>query len=283
MSLKSETVFRDIRGFILAAGFGTRLLPLTEQIPKALVPFMDGVLSDCALSMFEQNGVTSIGINGHHHMDQIEQYAGTHGITLFREPEILGTGGYLKNLGTFFDRPMLVVNCDAVFPEGNKTMNALIQAHLKHNLTATLVLRHRAGALATGISLEDHRIRDIGEGPFMFTGMYMVSPQILSLIESPGIVPAFQILADSGQLGAVVHEGSWFDAGTREGLIAAHQEASGTNTTVYKGADVHPSAQLISSVIYPGCHIGAEARVENSVLMNETISANDHIQGVIRG
>jgi len=283
MSSKSDSAYRGIRGFILAAGYGTRLLPLTKRIPKALIPFMDGVLSDGALSMFRRTGIPSVGINAHHHRDQIEAYAKRSGLALFCEPEILGTGGYLLNLGDFFDRPLLVANCDAIWTDGCETMDTLVPFHLQQDVVATLVLRLRGNAVATGISLEGHRIVEIGEGPYMFTGMYMVSPEVLPLIETPDIVPVFRRLATLGRLGAVVHQGPWFDAGTREGLIAAHQAVCGKDTVVYPDSVVHPSAHLVSSVVYPGCRIEVGARVEDSVLMNVSVPENEEIKGEIRG
>lgn len=282
MLSNSDSLNRPFKGFILAAGFGTRLLPMTRKIPKAMVPFMNGVLADCALDLMQTAAAHPIGINAHHHLDQVAKFAVDREIRLFREREILGTGGYLKNLGRFFDRHLLVVNCDAIFLNARQTVQELVETHIRSGMIATLVLLERGDRTVTGISAGSGRVIEIGEGPFMFTGMYMVSPEIVSLVDVPDIVPAFRHLALSGELGAVVHPAPWFDAGTRQGLIAAHQQVSGRKTVVYDGAQVDTSAELENAVIYPGCRVGPEARVTDSILMKTTVYPGEQIEGEIR-
>jgi len=89
------------KAFILAAGFGTRLKPLTEKLPKALVPYKGRPMIENVISKLISFGIDDIVINTHHHADKMEEYfssrSGSGNITLLHETEILGTGGALKN------------------------------------------------------------------------------------------------------------------------------------------------------------------------------------------
>ena len=89
------------KAFILAAGLGTRLKPLTENLPKALVPFKGKPMIENVISKLNRAGINDILINTHHRADKMEEYfanrSGNENITLIHEAQILGTGGAIKN------------------------------------------------------------------------------------------------------------------------------------------------------------------------------------------
>jgi len=93
--------------FILAAGFGTRLKPFTDTLPKALVPYKGKPMIENVISKLEYFGYNKIFINTHHFHDKMEKYfserEGNENITLIHETEILGTGGALKNVLPFLN------------------------------------------------------------------------------------------------------------------------------------------------------------------------------------
>ena len=106
-----------MKAFILAAGMGTRLSPYTHHTPKPLFPVGGKPLIDHTIRRLEKAGFTDIAINLHHLAGQIEQFISRQPyrarIRLLHEPRILGTGGGIKNLGTFWPAgPLLVINSD---------------------------------------------------------------------------------------------------------------------------------------------------------------------------
>lgn len=272
----------DVGGFILAAGFGTRLKPMTHRFPKALVPLPEGVLADRALGLLRGAGIHHLGINAHHHAEQVNQYAQQNNLVCFHEEKILGTGGYLANLGGFLDRPMVVVNCDAIFEAADGLVNRLVDQHLSDDVPATLVLWQKPDAMAaTGFTVSANRVTEIGTGPLMFTGMYALSPMLRDWLTSPGIVPAFRALAAAGQLGFVIHDGDWVDGGTRDGLLTVHRLVSGASATVYPGARVDPTVRLENAVLYAEARVEAGAEIRDTIIFSGHVSRNEKIAGCI--
>lgn len=131
---------------ILAAGFGSRLKPLTDSIPKALVPFGNGTLISYQIEKLKSIGIKSITVNTHHLSEQIIEYIKTNNfdveIEVIKEDSILGTGGgilnaekNLKKSGNF-----LVINVD-VYTDFD--MNLLKKENLNKNSIATLLVQKR--------------------------------------------------------------------------------------------------------------------------------------------
>ncbi len=268
-----------MKGFVLAAGLGTRLLPITRHIPKALVPIMDRVLADYALSVLKQAGVKKIGINAHHFAQQIRDYGNSRSLTVFEEPEILGTGGYLRALGTFLDEDMLVMNGDTLFFDDEGFVGRIIDRHRNgHNLITLLVMRRSDFLDATGLDVENGQITGLGSGGFFFTGCQMVSPEIVSLVNNPSIVPVYRELIAAGRLGAEVFNGTWFDCGTRSGLLAAHCQMSKLESYIYPGARIETGATVKNSVVYPNGIVRAGAMLESSILFQGEITGGSRLE-----
>jgi len=271
-----------MRGFVLAAGLGTRLLPITRHIPKVLVPIMDRVLADYGLSHLQRAGASKIGINVHHFAQQIRDYGNSRNLTVFEEPEILGTGGYLRALGTFLDEDMLVMNGDALFFGDEGFVSRIIDRHSNGHNLITLLVMHRPDFLdATGLDVENSQITGLGSGGFFFTGCQMVSPEIVSLVNDPSIVPVYRELIAAGRLGAEVFHGSWFDCGTRSGLLAAHRQVSGLDSYIYPGAKIEAGAVVKNSVVYPDGIVRAGAILEDCVLFKGEVAGGKRLKGEI--
>jgi len=273
----------DVIGFILAAGFGTRLKPFTNHTPKALVPVMDRVMADWALGMLQHAGIARIGINAHHHSDQIARYATENSLTCFPEPEILGTGGYLNNLDGFLDRTMVVVNCDALFPEPDRLVAELVTRQRETRAAATLVLKPRPdNSTATGFTVAGNRVRHMDGGDWMFTGMYAASPEMLKEVRGPDIVPVFRKLAMENRLGAVAWQGDWVDGGTPAGLVKLHRLLTGHESYVYPGAQVAAGAVMERSVVYAGVTVETGARLTDSVVFSGTVGEGEILERCVR-
>lgn len=267
------------QAFLLGAGLGTRLRPLTGLLPKPLVPLFHRPLAAWALEACRAAGITRVAVNTHHLPEAWaawarEDPAAAAGIEWFHEPVLLETGGGLKNLGAWIgDSPLLVHNGD-IF--STLPLARLIEAHLASGLPATLALRSSGGERRVALDPDDPtRIVDIrgllgrSPGTHLFTGIYCVNPELLALIpagETVSIVPAFAELARQGRLGAVVlDEGHWLDLGDRESYLAAHQILE-LGPTIHPQAVVDPTASVVRSVIGPGASIGPGARVVDSVI-----------------
>lgn len=135
------------KGMILAAGLGTRLLPITQQVPKPLVPVLNvpNILHN--LFLLKRAGVTQIILNLHHLPLAIETYLGDGkkwGLSLSysRESLLLGTGGGLKKAEKFFGGESLVLaNCDFI---SDVDLAPIIQGHLQRDAMGTMVLYQNA-------------------------------------------------------------------------------------------------------------------------------------------
>ena len=259
--------------FILGAGLGNRLRPLTGHLPKPLVPLFHRPLAAWAMDACAAAGVSRFAVNTHHLPEAWENFGGEHAVTLFHEPVLLETGGGLKNIADWIgDDPLLVHNGD-IF--STLPLEKLIAAHEAFGLPVTLALRSEGVAKHIALDESGTRVTDIrnalgrAQGTHVFTGIYCVNPDFLDLIpagEKISVIPAFLELAKSGRLGAVVlDEGVWLDLGDRESYLQAHRELD-LGPAVHPLAVVAEGAIIERSVVGPGAVIEAGAVVRDSVV-----------------
>jgi len=132
-----------MKAMILAAGSGTRLLPLTSLRPKPLFPIHNIPLLELTINQLKEVGVKDIVINTHHLNQKINTYFQKNmpsevNITLRYEPHLLGTAGAIKNVEDFWDeQPFIVINGDIIH---TIDLNAAYQNHIKSENLATLIL-----------------------------------------------------------------------------------------------------------------------------------------------
>jgi len=272
------------KAFILGAGLGTRLRPLTDLLPKPLLPVFHRPLVSFALDQCLDAGIDSFAVNVHHlaHawreafpalIDGEPSYRGAP-LRLFHEPVLLETGGGLKNIAAWIGRdPVLIYNADILT---TIDVGALMRHHSASGNVATLALRSAGPAAHVAFDPASGKIDDIRgllsgvDGTYQFTGIYCVNAEILDLIPAQqkiSIIPAFLALAARGQLGGIVlDEGLWADIGTPEAYFEIHRRGD-------LGPRIHPLAQidplaLVDELSVVGAHaqVGAGARVEGSIL-----------------
>ncbi len=275
-----------MKAFVLGAGLGTRLRPLTEQRPKPLVPLYGKPLITFAFDHLIQSGITSLVVNTHHCPEAYHLLPGNGSyrgcpLRLRHEPVLLDTGGGIKNVEDLLGNgPFVVYNGDVLadFP-----LTAAIERHLQSGNLATLLLRSSGGPLH--VQCRDGQITDIrhtlgdrNAPSFLFTGISILSAEIFRRIpagEIVSIIPIYlQLLKTGAKIGGeVVDDGLWFDLGTRDSYLAAHELLRpGGLSLSYTEKDWPVSVQgtsvLDSGVRLEGaCSIGAGARVgEGSVL-----------------
>ena len=217
-----------MKAMILAAGFGTRLRPVTYTSPKPIVPLAGRPLIGWAVEALLNAGINDFIVNVHHLPEAIERYLHDHyaGRAQFEfsfEPEILGTGGGVRKVRRLLenDPEFFLVNGDTVqFPP----YDALRAA--RGNALAALTLRHPPeGDRFTPVYFENSAITGFGNGAgeaLMFSGTHLISNRIFDYLpdkDFSGIVgEVYQPLIDSGieKIAGVIDDGLWFDIGTAQ-------------------------------------------------------------------
>lgn len=261
------------KAFILGAGLGTRLRPLTDHLPKPLVPLFHRPLAEWAMEACVAVGIGRFAVNTHHLPDAWRDFGVGNDVTLFHEPVLLETGGGLKNIATWMGGDSVLVHNGDIF--STLPLKKLIAAHEVSGLPVTLALRTEGLAKHVALDSSGSRVTDIrrqlgvAEGTHLFTGIYCVNPDFLKLIpvgEKISVIPSFLELAKSGQLGAIVlDEGVWLDLGDRESYLQAHRQ-SGLGPAIHPLAKVDSGARVERSVIGPGAIVENGAVVRDSVV-----------------
>jgi mannose-1-phosphate guanylyltransferase len=273
------------QAFILGAGLGTRLRPLTDALPKPLVPLFHKPLAEWALEACEAVGCKRFAINTHHLPEKWQGFGVNRDVKFFHEPILLETGGGLKNIENWIEDGNLLIHNGDIF--ASVDLQKLVDAHEASGDEVTLALRSGGGErrIACG---ENHRVEDVRSevrglpGTHVFTGIYCVKKEFLKRIpagEILAVIPAFQELVREGRIGAVVlDEGDWMDLGNVESYLAAHRQlglqapihpeaviengALIENSVIGKGARIQSRARIINSVVWPGADVSRDVRDE---------------------
>jgi mannose-1-phosphate guanylyltransferase len=263
------------QAFILGAGLGTRLRPLTRLQPKPLVPVFHKPMAARAFEACMASGISRFAVNTHHLAGQWKHFYPPQGsvVDFFHEPILLDTGGGLKNLESWAaGKPLLVHNGDILT---TLPLQSLIDAHHASGKIATLAIRRdgpppHIALDASGTQVRDiRRMLDRADGTHGFTGVYCVNPEFFRLLpenEVASVIPAFLACARMGELGAaVIDEGLWLDLGDRDSYLRAHRDLD-LAPKVHPDAAIAPSAVITNSVIGPGARVDGDARLTNCVV-----------------
>jgi mannose-1-phosphate guanylyltransferase len=260
------------QAFILGAGLGTRLRPLTDVFPKPLVPLFHKPLAMWAVEACEAAGCTRFAINTHHLPEKWVGFGAGRDVTFFHEPILLETGGGLKNIEDWVEDGSLLIHNGDIF--SSIDLRNLVAAHEASGDEVTLAVRSGGGekriSLGEGGRVEDVRSEVRGlPGTHVFTGIYCVHRSFLKRIpagEVIAVIPAFQELVREGKIGAVVlDEGEWMDLGDVESYLAAHRELH-LQEPVHPEAIIGEGAVIERSVIGKGARIAPGVRVTDSVV-----------------
>ena len=238
-----------MKAMILAAGLGTRLQPLTNDRPKALVTVAGHTLLEIALCRLRNFGVYEVIVNTHHYADSIVGYLKANRnfgmrIEVSHEDELLDTGGGLKKAAWFFlesggnsPEPFILHNVDVL---SDIDLGRMVQFHTEHRAVATLAVQHREtsryllfdgqGQLCgrrSGRNGKPEMVRS-SEQPIAlaFSGIHIVSPEIFAKMEEEGafsIIPAYLNLAARGEkiVAFRADQSYWRDLGRPENIEQA--------------------------------------------------------------
>lgn len=242
-----------MKGMVFAAGQGQRLRPLTENIPKALVPVAGRPMIDYPLLLLRRYGIREVVINLHHLGEQIEAHLGNGEklgleIRYSKETELLDTGGGLLKAKTFLrDETFIVINTDVLI---DLPIDEVIEFHRQRKAAATLVVRADKDADRYGSMEMDadgriyrflnasapHRFSAAG-AKLMFTGVQILEPRVFDFMKSEDVPQKFgttkhtypRMLAKGEPLYGFRFDGYWQDLGTEARIRQAEATlAAGT-------------------------------------------------------
>jgi NDP-sugar pyrophosphorylase family protein len=227
-----------MKAMVLAAGLGTRLKPLTDTRPKALVELSGRTLLEITLRRLRAFGIQDVIVNVHHFADMVVDYLSAHDnfgmrIAVSREDVLLDTGGGLKKAAWFLDgaEPFLLYNVDVL---SNIDFARMLAFHREHEALATLAVKDRD---SSRYLIFDEKLNLCGRQPerdpkrasFAFSGIHVISPRLLQLLPDEAvysIIPPYLDLAAHGEkiLAFRADEFYWRDLGKPKDLEAAAED-----------------------------------------------------------
>lgn len=256
---------KGYKGLVLAAGYGSRMRPLTDVTPKPLLPFFTSTIVEFALMRLEpvSSGVT---VNCFHlkerMIDYFDRFHGDKGFNLFLEEQLLGTGGTIASLKDWLgDDDLIIYNSDIY---STVTMQDVIRHHEREQAAATMVLLPEPIAGKTVIYRNHSGIMAIGGEPphpshrtdhnsglssdqitnHLFTGIHILSNRFVK--EMPDtkpyqVVDQYQSFLKKGEkIAGYIYDGPWFDIGEPHHYFEAIEQL----TTTYK----EPFAEVLAQI-----------------------------------
>ena len=276
--------------FVLGAGVGKRLRPLTDDLPKPLIPIFQKPLITFALDHLIGAGVNKFVINTHMLSELFRNFFGENRyancpITLVHEPELLETGGGIKNVERILASDPFITYSGDILTDVNP--QPLIDEHFRCGNDVTLALRQTG--LASQMALRDHRVVDIANrygiaGDLDFANIAVWNSAIFQRIPPQKKISFIPIIADwigqGGRIGGLVmNDGKWFNISSRAEYLDVHRTILRENwrphfvkmrewpERVASSAIVDPSAELRGcTVVGPNCRVGADAILEDTIL-----------------
>lgn len=304
------------KAFVLGAGLGMRLRPLTEDLPKPLIPVYQKPLITFVLDHLLSIGVRSFVINTHHRPEPFRELFGRsayrgHPVELVHEPEILGTGGGIKNVERLLRDELFISYSGDLLTD--IALEPLLDEHRRAGNDVTLALRETH--LGRDVALEGNRVVDITNkygrpGRYDFAGICVWTRAIFERIPPAQHVSYIPILTDwigqGGKIGGVVSdEGKWFNIGDRREYLDVHRTIAEENwrpayvreadwpARIAASAKIDPSARLSGfysvgadcligggavlhdTILWPGAQIAARSRLSNCIVRSHQKTEGD--------
>ena len=291
---------KAITAFIPAAGLGERLKPITDYVPKSLLPILGEPIIEIVLSRIAQLSPSAVAVNMHHHWEKIQAWAASSSyaqlITLFHENPILGTGGAIKNASSSLkSSSFLVHNADII---SDIDLSYLVDTHIASGNIATLAVHDNKNFNNVWIDRQG-KLHHVGDriqgadallGKIAFMGIAVYSPEFLDFLPMgpSSIIDAWlRAIAAGKNIGTLDFSGSsWTDIGTPNAYAAAVFDAlKGQGTTVYadasvdcstvelqgsvvieQGVSINTDAALSNCILLPGAHVSPRSRIEHCII-----------------
>jgi NDP-sugar pyrophosphorylase family protein len=287
-----------MKAMILAAGFGTRLWPLTVGRTKPAIPFLNRPLIAYTIEYLKQFGVEDLIINLHHEPDSVREQIGDgsgYGVRIrysVEEPEILGTSGALDRVREQLDQETFLVINGKIITDID--LNEAITTHRNRNAIATLVLlpNPKRERFSEVMVTEDGRISEFAgfpeprdpqspipnpQSPLMFTGIHILEPGIFDYIPrgvfSDSVRDVYpKAMVDGRIVAAHIAGGFWRELSTIERYLTISLEfleREGRDVVMDEGCVIESDAKVERSVLWK------RARVERGAKLSECIVGDD--------
>ncbi|MCX7940781.1 MAG: NDP-sugar synthase [Elusimicrobiota bacterium] len=294
-----------MKAFIMAAGFGTRLRPLTYSIPKPLVPIMNYPVIGHLMNNLKSYGIKEVVVNLHYQPEFIKSFLldGTSWgirINYSYEPKLLGTAGGVKIKQYFFDKTFIVLSGDGL---SDINLSKLIKFHKRKKALCTVALKPVDMKLEYGVVSisSDNRITNFYEKPsigeiftnLVNTGIYVFEPEIFKHIPKgksydfgKQLLP--KLVSKSLPVYGYVMEEYWCDVGNLSEYKKAHYDCLDGKLKVYinakqvkKGIWIGENTNIVSSVkLTPPCLIGNNVKIgRNAIIGSYTVIGDNCIIG----
>jgi len=243
-----------MKAMVLAAGLGTRLRPLTNDRPKALVEVAGRTLLEITLTRLRTFGIRDVIVNVHHFADLMVEYLAAHNnfgmnVAISREEVLLDTGGGLKKAAWFFkddEEPFLLHNVDVI---SSIDFIEMTEAHTRSRALATLAVQQRESSryllfdgeqrlVGRRIGDKDEIARESNQKqPLAFCGIHVISPLLLAMMREEGIFSIIESYLDLAERGETIcsfrADGYyWRDLGKIDEIAEATNDLSQNKMTI---------------------------------------------------
>jgi NDP-sugar pyrophosphorylase family protein len=295
------------QAFVLGAGLGTRLRPLTDELPKPLLPVFQKPLITFCMDHLIAAGIRRFVINTHHLPDHFRKLfmGGVYRdlpVDLIHEPVLLETGGGIKNAQALLGSDPFIVYSGDILTDVD--LKGLVDEHGRRGNDVTLGLRKTG--LASGVAMENGRVVSISREPsdapgrFDYANVSVWTPKIFERIPKPIKISFIPVLIDwiknGGRIGGVIlDQGRWFNIGNRAEYLAVHRTITEEGwrpnylvdeewpRAIAQTAVIEPTARVDrASVVGDGCRVGPGAVLRNTIAWTGAqIASRSDLQGCI--
>ena len=284
------------KAILLVGGYGTRLRPLTEDLPKPMLPIAGLPVTEHQLMMAKKAGITDIVLATSYLSEVFLPYFGDGSafgmsITYATEKSPLGTGGAIRNaaleLGEEYlasDEPLVIFNGDII---SHHHIDCQISFHLEHSADVTLHLTRVEDARAFGCVPTDDQGRVTAffekmENPVtnaINAGCYVFHPSVIGKIAADAVVSVErevfpELVAGGGRVFGYEEQAYWLDIGTPAALLKGSRDLVGKDFIALDHSQIDPSATLTG-----GSAIGRHCIVEGDVTIAGSIISDGSIIG----
>ncbi len=289
---------------ILAAGFGTRLFPLTIDRTKPAIPFLGKPLVGYVAEYVAKYGFTEVVVNLHHQPESVKEALGNgedFGVKIeytLESPTILGTAGALDNARDLLkDDTFLIVNGKIIT---DIDIAAALKTHKESGAIATMILRENANfEKFTEVFVQNGEVKGFASGfpienpkshlsiPLMFTGIHILEPRVFDYIPRgvySDIVPKFYLpaIADGEKIAAYTCGNKWFELSTiPRYLDISLAMMEGEKVCKGENCNVDNTATVTDSILWDDVTIEADAKLNRTIIADRvTIKAGEIYENV---
>ncbi|RUR84942.1 sugar phosphate nucleotidyltransferase [Chlorogloeopsis fritschii PCC 9212] len=301
-----------MRAVLMAGGSGTRLRPLTCDLPKPMVPILNRPIAEHIINLLKRHEITEVIATLHYLPDALRDYfqdGNDFGVQItyaVEEDQPLGTAGCVKNIAELLDETFLVISGDSIT---DFDLSAAIEFHKQKKSKATLILTRVPNPIEFGVVItdEEDRIGRFLEKPStseifsdtVNTGAYILEPEVLEYLpanqESDFSKDLFPLLLEKGEpMYGYIAKGYWCDVGHLDAYRDAQYDALDRKVKldfpyqeispglwVGQNTYIDPSAVIETpTIIGDNCRIGARVNIEAGTVIgdNVTIGADANLK-----